>query len=82
MTDAPDTTGPAGTTRTFASTFEAVAGVQGWMTRAQAGRLWDAASRLGAGAQVVEIGSFHGRSAIVLACAASLAFAGQVLPAL
>lgn len=70
MTDASDTTGPAGAPTTFASTFEAVAGVQGWMTRAQAGRLWDAASRLEAGTQVVEIGSFHGRSAIVLASAA------------
>ncbi|MCC5950472.1 MAG: class I SAM-dependent methyltransferase [Acidimicrobiia bacterium] len=40
------------------------------MTRAQAGRLWDAASRLRAGARIVEIGSFRGRSAIVLASAA------------
>lgn len=58
------------TARTFAETFDAVADVQGWMTRAQASRLWDAASRLGPGTQVVEIGSFHGRSAIVLASAA------------
>jgi len=56
--------------RTFAATYDAVANVQGWMTRAQAGRLWDAASRLVAGQQIVEIGSFHGRSAIVLASAA------------
>jgi hypothetical protein len=40
------------------------------MTRAQAGRLWDRASELRAGDAVVEIGSFHGRSAIVLASAA------------
>jgi hypothetical protein len=40
------------------------------MTRAQAGRLWDRASELGAGDQIVEIGSFHGRSAIILATAA------------
>ena len=70
MTDAPDSTGTADTPRTFAATYEAVSELQGWMTRAQAGRLWDAASRLPAGAQVVEIGSFHGRSAIVLASAA------------
>lgn len=55
---------------TFAEVYDAIAGVQGWMTRAQAGRLWDCASALPAGAQIVEIGSFHGRSAIVLASAA------------
>jgi len=71
--DTPDRHDPGdatGTPRTFAGTVAAVAEVQGWMTRAQAGRLWDAASRLSAGQQVVEIGSFHGRSAIVLASAA------------
>lgn len=55
---------------TFAEVFDAIAGVQGWMTRAQAGRLWDCASKLSSGTQIVEIGSFHGRSAIVLASAA------------
>ena len=69
--DRPDSRDTDGSRRTFAGTVEAVAGVQGWMTRAQAGRLWDAASRLHAGQQVVEIGSFHGRSAIVLASAAA-----------
>ena len=54
----------------FAEVFDAVADVQGWMTRAQAGRLWDCASALQAGDSIVEIGSFHGRSAIVLASAA------------
>jgi len=67
MPDAPSAPRPD---RTFAETFDAVAGVQGWMTRAQAGRLWDAASRLAPGTQIVEIGSFHGRSAVVLASAA------------
>ena len=54
----------------FNEVFEGVADVEGWMTRAQAGRLWDAASRLHSGDSIVEIGSFHGRSAIVLATAA------------
>jgi predicted O-methyltransferase YrrM len=56
--------------RSFAEVVEAVASVQGWMTRAQAGRLWDCASALHSGDSIVEIGSFHGRSAIVLASAA------------
>ncbi len=39
------------------------------MTRDQACRLWDRASELDPGDAIVEIGSFHGRSAIVLASA-------------
>jgi SAM-dependent methyltransferase len=42
-------------------------GVQGWLTEAQARRLADAAASAPEGAQIVEIGSFHGRSTIVLA---------------
>jgi predicted O-methyltransferase YrrM len=42
-------------------------GVPGWLTREQAERLWTAASRLAPGARVVEIGSYRGRSTIVLA---------------
>lgn len=56
--------------RTFAEVWGGLDAVAGWLTRAQAARLWDAASRLVAGDQIVEIGSFHGRSAIVLASAA------------
>ena len=56
--------------RSFDDVYRGVADVQGWMSRAQAGRLWDRASELVPGDQVVEIGSFHGRSAIVLASAA------------
>ena len=41
------------------------------MTDAQARRLWDAASRLVAPGRIVEIGSFQGRSTIVLASAAA-----------
>ena len=41
------------------------------MTEAQAGVLWDAARALHAPARIVEIGSYRGRSAIVLALAAA-----------
>lgn len=44
--------------------------IEGWLSDDQAERLSAAAARLGAGATVVEIGSFHGRSAVVLASAA------------
>jgi len=42
-------------------------GVQGWLTDAQADRLRAAAERVPAGGRIVEIGSYHGRSTIVLA---------------
>ena len=48
----------------------AVADVEGWLTPAQATRLWDRASELGPAGRVVEIGSYRGKSAIVLAMAA------------
>ncbi len=44
--------------------------VEGWLTDAQARRLWDRAGAVGPSATIVEIGSFRGRSAIVLAKAA------------
>lgn len=56
--------------KTFDEVFGELHDVQGWMSRDQARRLWDRAVALRAGAQVVEIGSFHGRSMIVLATAA------------
>ena len=55
---------------TFDETFRSIADVEGWMTEGQARRLWDRASALRAGQRVVEIGSYQGRSAIVLATAA------------
>ena len=55
----------------FAAALEAVRGVEGWMTDAQARRLWDRAGELRAPATIVEIGSYRGRSAIVLARAAA-----------
>lgn len=69
-TDAAPATGRAGRRRSFDEVFTAISDVQGWMTRSQAERLWAAASRLGAGDRIVEIGSYHGRSAIVLSSAA------------
>jgi predicted O-methyltransferase YrrM len=54
----------------FEDALAAVRGVDGWMTDAQLRRLWDAAAAAPRDATVVEIGSFHGRSAIVLALAA------------
>jgi predicted O-methyltransferase YrrM len=59
------------TSSTFAQTFDDVADVQGWMTEAQAHRLWDRAQELDPPAQIVEIGSYQGRSAIVLGRAAT-----------
>ena len=55
----------------FAGALAAVADVDGWMTDAQAGVLWDRAAALEAPATVVEIGSYRGRSAIVLGRAAA-----------
>ncbi|HEU4978917.1 MAG TPA: class I SAM-dependent methyltransferase [Solirubrobacteraceae bacterium] len=54
----------------FAAAWAAAREVEGWLTEAQAQRLWVAAAALPAGARIVEIGSFRGRSAIVLAGAA------------
>ena len=57
--------------RSFEQVFASITQVQGWMTRAQAERLWAAAERLEAPARIVEIGSYHGRSAIILTSAAA-----------
>ena len=56
--------------RDFGAALAAVEGVKGWMSDDQARRLWDAALRLRAPGRIVEIGSFHGRSTIVLRRAA------------
>lgn len=53
----------------FEEAFAPAADVEGWLTEGQARRLWDAAQRVPAGGLVVEIGSFRGRSAIVIASA-------------
>jgi len=55
----------------FDEVLAAVEHIEGWMTPAQARWLWDRAQALRAPATVVEIGSYRGRSAIVLASAAA-----------
>jgi predicted O-methyltransferase YrrM len=54
----------------FDVVLESVADVQGWMSPDQARRLYDAARTAVPGQRIVEIGSFRGRSMIVLASAA------------
>ena len=54
---------------TFEEAWTAVAHVQGWMTEEQGRSLYDAAASCPPGGLIVEIGSFHGRSTIVLASA-------------
>ena len=51
----------------FAAALAAIADVDGWLTSDQARRLWDCAGSLPPSSSIVEIGSFHGRSTIVLA---------------
>lgn len=68
--DEPAVDGPPPQASSFDAVFRSIADVQGWMTRSQAVRLWDRAAALSAGDRIVEIGSFHGRSAIVLASSA------------
>ena len=61
----------AGPVQGFESVRERLGGVEGWLTDAQAQRLFARAAGLRAPARIVEIGSFRGRSTIVLASAAS-----------
>lgn len=56
--------------RSLEAALAAANGVEGWLTDDQAGRLWARASALEAPAMIVEIGSYRGRSAIVLGTAA------------
>jgi len=53
----------------FREAFGRAETVEGWLSREQAQRLWEAALRVPAGGLLVEIGSFRGRSAIVMASA-------------
>lgn len=70
--DAATTAGPSSASaRRFSDVLASVAHVEGWMTPSQARWLWDRASVLRPPAVVVEIGSYRGRSAIVLASAAA-----------
>jgi predicted O-methyltransferase YrrM len=54
---------------TFERALTLVDGVEGWLTDAQARALYDAAQTVGPGGRIVEIGSFRGRSTIILASA-------------
>ena len=56
--------------RSFPDVLAGIADVEGWLTDEQARRLYERARGLQDDAQVVEIGSFRGRSMIVLASAA------------
>ncbi len=56
--------------RTFGEALAQVSEVQGWMSPDQAERLYRAGAATRKGDQIVEIGSFQGRSTIVLASAA------------
>ena len=49
----------------------AIDGVEGWLSEDQARRLWNAALEVNGPGQIVEIGSFRGRSTIVLSRAAA-----------
>lgn len=53
------------------ATLRDLEGVAGWLSDAQALRLWARASELAPPARIVEIGSFQGRSTVVLARAAA-----------
>lgn len=57
--------------REFDDVLRLAQAAEGWLSDAQARRLWDAARRVRAPGRIVEIGSFRGRSTIVLACAAA-----------
>ncbi len=48
----------------------AIGDVEGWLSEGQARRLWNAGRQVSAPGQIVEIGSFRGRSTIVLSRAA------------
>jgi len=54
----------------FEATWALADTIPGWLTRDQGRTLWDAASRLGPGDRIVEIGSHQGKSTVVLGTAA------------
>jgi predicted O-methyltransferase YrrM len=56
---------------TFERAWEAVGSVEGWMTEGQGRALYEAAARCPSPGRIVEIGSFQGRSTIVLALGAA-----------
>ena len=68
--DATDRADHAWSPRPLDEVQRAVADVEGWLTDAQVQRLHGAATSVPAGGRIVEIGSFRGRSTVVLASAA------------
>jgi predicted O-methyltransferase YrrM len=64
---APPVAGAEATSDDFEAAMAAAADVEGWLTAAQARRLWE---RARSARRIVEIGSYRGRSAIVLALGA------------
>jgi hypothetical protein len=56
---------------TFEEALRLIDGVEGWLSEGQARMLWDCAREVRAPGRIVEIGSFRGRSMIVLASAAA-----------
>jgi len=54
----------------FSDAWASVNGVEGWMTEGQAQMLWEEASGVPEGGRIAEIGSYRGRSAIIIAKAA------------
>lgn len=72
MSAAGDGVAPAGAEPPgYESVWQVVAGVEGWMSHDQGLALFDAARACPGGGRIVEIGSFRGRSTIVLASAAA-----------
>jgi predicted O-methyltransferase YrrM len=57
----------AGPAATFDEALDAIDGIDGWLTPGQARCLFEAAAAVPPGGRIVEIGSFRGRSTIVLA---------------
>jgi hypothetical protein len=55
--------------RTFDATLHEIDDVAGWLSPDQARELYEAALRVAPGQQIVEIGSFRGRSTVVIASA-------------
>ncbi len=61
---------PPTSTPSFDSVLTTISGVDGWLSEGQAHALYGAAARCRPAGRIVEIGSFRGRSTIVLALAA------------
>ncbi len=61
---APDNT--SGDAAGFGAAWSAVADVKGWMTEGQGRMLWRCAAEVPQAGKIVEIGSYHGRSAIII----------------